>query len=93
MNLRKDGFIPKKGSFIVLFYKSDENKLICRFMFRESKMTKKTPKMSFFVNIPNRSEKEITYHRLVEHSDSFTSVNITSSLVNLFVFLRRLKRA
>ena len=46
-NLRKDEFITTKGSFIVLFYDSDESKFIFRFMFRESEMTKKTPKGPF----------------------------------------------
>ena len=47
MNLRKDGFIPKIGSFIVLFYESDESKLICHFMFREYEMTKKSQEWNF----------------------------------------------
>ena len=55
-------------------------------MFREFEMTKKTPKGPFFVNKASRSEKEITYHRLVDRSDSFTSVNVTSFVGNLFVF-------
>ena len=61
-------------------------------MFIESEMTKKTPKGPFFVNRPNWSEKEIDYHRLVDRSDTFTSMNVTSSLGNIFVFLGRLKR-
>ena len=31
-----------------VFYESDASKLICRFMFRESEMTKKTPKRVLF---------------------------------------------
>ena len=47
---KKGGVHSQIGSSIVLFYESDERKLICRFMFRESEMTKKTPKGPFFVN-------------------------------------------
>ena len=45
-------------------------------MFRESEMTKKTPKGPFSLNRPNQSEKEITYFRLVDSSDPFTSMNV-----------------
>ena len=55
-------------------------------MFRESEMTKKTPKGHFFINKASRSKKEITYPQLVDRSDSFTSVNATSWLGNVFVF-------
>ena len=44
---KKGGVRSQIGSFIVLFYESDEIKVICHFTFRESKMTKKTPKVPF----------------------------------------------
>ena len=87
----KGGVCSQIGSFIIWFYEYDGSKLICCFMFRESEMTKKTPKNSFFVNKASRSEKEITYPRLVDCSDSFTSLNVTSLLGNIFVFFKRLK--
>ena len=61
-------------------------------MFRESEMTNKTLKGPF-VKKASQSKKEITYYRLVNRSNPFTSVNVTSLLGNIFVFLRRLKRA
>ena len=39
----KGGVHPHKGSFIFLFYESDESKLSCCLMFREFEMTQKTP--------------------------------------------------
>ena len=43
----KGGVHSQIGPFIVLFYKSDERKIICSFMFREFEMNKKTPKAPF----------------------------------------------
>ena len=92
-NLRKEGFIPRKGLSSFDFM-SPMKVNIVSFMFRESKRGhKETPKRSFFVNSHSRSKKEINYYRLVDRFDTFTCMNVTSSLGNLFVFLRRLKRA
>ena len=44
---KKGGVHSQIGSFVVLFYEFDERKLIFHFMFRESEMTKKTPKGPF----------------------------------------------
>ena len=56
-------------------------------MFRESeRIRKKTPKVSFFVNSPIWTEKEITYHRMDDSSNTLTSVKKTRLLVNIFVF-------
>ena len=50
------------------------------------KWLRRLQKGSFFVNKASRSKKEITYPRLVDRSDSFTSGNVTSLLDNLFLF-------
>ena len=47
MNLRKEGFIPRKGPSLFNFDESEEGKFSCRFMFREFEMTKETPEWTF----------------------------------------------
>ena len=42
----KGGAHSHKWSFVVLFFESEESKIILRFMFRESEMTK-TPEWTF----------------------------------------------
>ena len=80
------GSFPNRVFHRVIFVSPMKENSFFRFIFRESKMTKKTPKGHFFINKASRSEKEITYPRLVDRSDYFTSMNITSSLEIFFVF-------
>ena len=55
----KGGVHSHQGSFIAWYYESDESKLIRHFMFRESEMTKKTPKRIFLVNLVPEAQKSI----------------------------------
>ena len=47
MNLRKEGFIPRKGPSSFDFMSSMKGELSHHFMFRESEMTKETPRWIF----------------------------------------------
>ena len=85
-NLRKEGFIPKIGSYIVCFMSLMQVKSFFVSCLESFKWPRRLQKGSFFVNMTSRSEKEITYPRLVKRSDSFTSGNVTSSLGNILCF-------
>ena len=86
MNLRKEGFVPKIGSNIICFMSLMQVNSFFISCLESLKWLRRLQKGSFFVNKASQSEKEITYPRLVDRSDSFPRVNATSSLGNIFVF-------